>query len=457
MTSLQPENKSFESQTFKYLIIAALTGYVVWFCHECKITDNTYTLMAALNSLVCGWYLFSTRVGRYTLNKMVNLFILIFFILANAIQYGDSNVVLTFSLHLSAEDFQNFQFLVFLNLIVYNTLYFNWSNNKIPGKFFEGSEKLKISDVNLISASAIATMLVFIYFQFNFNAIFMRGYLEEFIVRNSDAISQTDNLLFEKIIRPIPVACLLISLLTNTAPRLRIILFVFAIVADFPMGLSRNAVAIYWLPIFIALFDRYLRKNRMVWVMIIGMLIIFPYLDNFRDRYQTRQVEISMEYLNTMNYDASQIYMATIKTQTITYGRQLLGVLLFFVPRSLWPNKPIGSGYFLTEQNGASFNNVSMPYFSEGFINFGWFGVLLFTVVLAWFTAKIDIAFWNAKAKGSRSYKLGYYLILLGAVIFIMRGDLMSSFSYTLGTLFSYWIAYKCCQRKLSKSPTRIR
>ena len=128
-----------------------------------------------------------------------------------------------------------------------------------------------------------------------------------------------------------------------------------------------------------------------------------------------------------MNYDASQLFMATMKTETITYGNQLSGALLFFVPRSVWPEKPKGSGHFLTEKYNGVFNNVSMPFFAEGYINFGWFGIIGFTVFIALLTSKIDQSFWNAKRRKSKSYKLGYYLFLLGAINLHYAGEICSA------------------------------
>jgi hypothetical protein len=61
--------------------------------------------------------------------------------------------------------------------------------------------------------------------------------------------------------------------------------------------------------------------------------------------------------------------MAAIKyseIESITYGRQLVGALLFFVPSSLWPNKPIGSGTLVAENMLMTrysfwYTNISMP------------------------------------------------------------------------------------------------
>jgi len=47
------------------------------------------------------------------------------------------------------------------------------------------------------------------------------------------------------------------------------------------------------------------------------------------------------------DFDSYQNFAIVFFEDFITYERQLLGALLFWVPRSIWPNKPIGSGAFV--------------------------------------------------------------------------------------------------------------
>ena len=85
-----------------------------------------------------------------------------------------------------------------------------------------------------------------------------------------------------------------------------------------------------------------------------------------------------------MNFDASQEFMIAMKWQTITWGYQLLGALFFFVPRAIWATKPIGSGAMLASHQPRAFTNIAMPYWGEGYMNFGILGVVIFTIILAY-------------------------------------------------------------------------
>lgn len=443
MTTTPTQTSQTGNKVSRTIISIAAAVYTVILCTFSGVEDLTYISLATVNTVICAWHMFSIRIGEYTLSKFINLFILVFFVMANAIQYGDDNLTLTFVLTFTEEDYQAFQLTVLGILILYNTLYYHWSRKPGSNNWFNSSsDTLKISPWKLVTISLISGIAVMAFFKFNPSLLFLRGYLDEYAGFNYEN-DTTSYLLFDKIIRPMPICCFIIALITNTAPRLRIFLFIMALLTEFPLGVARNSAAIYWLPVMIIIFERLLKKNRVMWMMIVGLFIVFPALDITRYKdIKTEENQIGMSYLNTMNYDASQLFMAAIKTEEITYGNQLVGTLFFFIPRSAWTDKPTGSGHYITEKNNAVFNNVSMPFFAEGYMNFGWGGMLLFTVALSFLTAKIDTSFWKAKRGKTRSYRAGYYLFLLGSIIFIMRGDLMSSYAYTVGTIGSYFLTY---------------
>lgn len=179
-----------------------------------------------------------------------------------------------------------------------------------------------------------------------------------------------------------------------------------------------------------------------MWSMWTGLFVIFPFLNIFRRWSGHIDFKWSMDFLDNINFDASQIFMAVMHDGWITLGRQLFGALFFFIPRSLWIGKPVGSGHAFTTLHGASFTNVSMPFFAEGYVNFGYFGVFLFTIGIAWLCAKLDAFYWY-RWKNLSDDTGGFYLIFLGAIIFVLRGDLLSSLAYTIGTMTCYFFILK--------------
>lgn len=133
----------------------------------------------------------------------------------------------------------------------------------------------------------------------------------------------------------------------------------------------------------------------------------------------------------------------------MSLGRQALGALLFFVPRSIWPGKPIGSGATTAIEANYALTNVSMNILGEGYINFGIVGVFLVVALFGFVCGKIERAYWR------QTYNPGvlsaYYLFFIGAVVFIFRGDLLSSFAYSVGSLISVYLVVKiACSRELT-------
>ena len=89
----------------------------------------------------------------------------------------------------------------------------------------------------------------------------------------------------------------------------------------------------------------------------------------------------------------------------------------------------------------SDFANISMPFFAEGYINFGYIGILAFVFFLAWFCAYFDSMYWESRHRSSRITP--YYLLLISSLLFVLRGDLMSSTAYTFATLFDIYVVSK--------------
>lgn len=73
-----------------------------------------------------------------------------------------------------------------------------------------------------------------------------------------------------------------------------------------------------------------------------------------------------------------------------TYGRQLAGSVLFAVPRSLWPGKPMDTGVVIGQWMGAANTNLSSPVWAELWIDFGPVGMTAGFVALGYAAARVD-------------------------------------------------------------------
>jgi len=128
-----------------------------------------------------------------------------------------------------------------------------------------------------------------------------------------------------------------------------------------------------------------------------------------------------------------------VQANGVTYGRQLLGVFLFWVPRSIWFNKPVGSGAFVAKNMLMTnynmwFTNISMPFPGEGYINFGLLGVFLFALILS-IVSKMTDEFYKYN-----DLRLIVSLYVSFHMVFMLRGDLMTSFAYLVGVLLAIFV-----------------
>jgi hypothetical protein len=148
-----------------------------------------------------------------------------------------------------------------------------------------------------------------------------------------------------------------------------------------------------------------------------------------------------------------------VRESGIVWGRQALGGLFFFVPRSIWPEKPVGTGAFilaehLGKQYDINFFNVTSPPIMEALVNFGIPGGLLLGVFLGFVFARADRSYWEVRAMDDAgqiradqfparavSY-LVFYPPMIGFSLFILRGDFLSGMAYGSGIAAAFVGAY---------------
>ncbi len=219
--------------------------------------------------------------------------------------------------------------------------------------------------------------------------------------------------------------------------------FLCLLLCCFPTALSRNKMACIYIGLLLVMFHSFSKGSIFYWFFSLALVFMFPFMELFRYTSLT-EVNVSefisgfsdrfFESYTEAHYDAYAMFGQTIKyTQThgFAYGHQLLGSLLFFVPRVIWPTKPIGSGATIMEAQYRDFTNVSCPLVAEGYINFGLVGVILFGLIVGYMVSRFDIKYWSNVDKDNKNKSA--YVFILPMFFFIMRGDLMSSWAYTMG------------------------
>lgn len=185
------------------------------------------------------------------------------------------------------------------------------------------------------------------------------------------------------------------------------------------------------------------RRSMSLWItgLLTALVVLFPYADLFRWGDPELEVQSVTDQLAVSgDYDSFQQLMNTLEFVSdygITQGFQFLGVLLFWIPRSLWVNKPNTSGEVVAEYSGYVSTNLASPLWAEAFINAGLIGVIVGFFAYGAFTSALQRAY----LERSSSYSLLNVLVPLLAAyqIFFVRGTLLSAFTYLvpiLGYLF---------------------
>lgn len=180
----------------------------------------------------------------------------------------------------------------------------------------------------------------------------------------------------------------------------------------------------------------------------------FRFEYDFTTFYYAGFDEVFLNVFNQLHYDAFANFMGAIKyyqVENVKIGYQLLGSILFFVPRSIWPTKPLSSGeevgWFLLNDYSLHFVNISQPFIGEGWINFGFIGILIFPIVFAYI-----FYFFYKWSQDKDKLKNVAYVFFSYHLIYLLRGDLMSGIAFFVGPFLAIYVVPKIISKILNKN-----
>ncbi len=237
-----------------------------------------------------------------------------------------------------------------------------------------------------------------------------------------------------------------------------ILLVILLLVFKNPFTEKRNALGPIYITLIYLFYPKLINSNAKTFLLLfISMILFFPLMSalthvnaSFNDVFANPQIVIKSftdagGFLNTFNklhYDAFANIMATVEYVSIngfSLGYQLLSTLLFFIPRSIWQSKPLSTGEhignYLIENHHFSFNNLSNPIVSEGYINFGLIGVFFMAILLSYFMIKFMK--WLNSDSSLKEIIAFYFAIHL---IFLLRGDFTNGVVYFIGTFIGVYL-----------------
>lgn len=307
----------------------------------------------------------------------------------------------------------------------------------------KGSSNVKYKDryVLLVLLALASTFLVLYINNFNLVNLFYRDAVFERV-----SVGGPLSMIINYFVKPIP-AIVLIYYLSYKPERYKYksIIFLFlCLVNVFPTGVPRFYAAAIYIPILILFFNSLLTKSRLSYLIILSIFFVFPALNSFRRVSSAENFSFfkGFDFLYHGHFDSYLSIGQVIQHDFISYGRQLFGSILFFVPRSIWAGKPTGTGHTLLTNINALFTNISANYYAEGYANFGYIGMFLFALLMGFLLRHLDERFIRKLTTGEGSDEtLPIYLVSLGFLFFIMRGDLLSSLSFFIG----FFLCAKFC------------
>ncbi len=393
----------------------------------------SFYVLASILIFMLWRLIFFKRVGISFI--IIFIFFLLFFYIAPILQlYKDSeflvNTVRVEELQILVVNGMNFIFLFF-----YNLFYFRKNYEKKA----------------LLALGNGATQAIFPAF-FIFSIIISAWAISEVdLVRLIIIDVPEDNdlimsLIKNKLIFLLPFFTFALYLNNNLRNRSFVIamcLLLLVILTKNPLFDRRNSLGPVYLTLICIAFPYFIATTRNFFIFIFTILVVaFPASSIFTHRDPFTWVEVlSTElifeeiigHFTDMHYDAWSNFVGAVDYVEKTghnYGLQMLGSLLFYVPRSFWPEKPISSGQLLGEYLSRNyqlwFENISFPFPAEGYIDFGLLGVILFAIGLAWYSRRLDF-FVSKRGDTINQISSIYFSIFL---LFVLRGSLLPAVAY---------------------------
>ncbi|MBK1882853.1 hypothetical protein JIN85_10530 [Luteolibacter pohnpeiensis] len=198
-----------------------------------------------------------------------------------------------------------------------------------------------------------------------------------------------------------------------------------------------------WLPVAFALFGGKVNYKTSYIALFIGIIIVMPILsitsrsgtDALNDLTFGRSGGSAFQVQEVDLFDTLVHAVYITKKDGFMWGANITAILLFFVPRNFWHQKPIVGGLVvgndLHDHFGAGTPNLSFFIGGDAYLDFGYIGVAVIAVLVGVIWARV------------RHMEIRYLginvpdLVLLGFIPILVRGP--------VGAIIGYLVCMICC------------
>lgn len=405
----------------------------------------------------------------FSLNKVFNIFCLFFMGATPLLQYLSGKFPFPWMRNSGNEySFAICNTIIILGMILYHFIYQNRLGKDNLTNSVEGEMKINLNRFKL--PGMVFFFIVILIQYFISGNLWSRSAAEDNIVIQNSSL----NLLADKTLKGIVLYYCLATIYLYRAGKINsaylLPILSLSLITNFPAAVPRYWIATLYLGIILSWYKAFFVRRKQLFNLLItgGLLIIFPLFNLTRMKKNVaEQVFSSWEsgrngfyslFENAFcgqDFDAYSSFRNTIiyvQQHGLSFGKQLSTTCLFFIPRTLWPGKTIGSGAIVNlPKPGSDFTNYSSPLIAEGYIDFGIIGSLAFIALFAFLSGRYDRLYWKSGQKNLPSL---LYPSFIGMSFFILRGDLLSSFAYTAGIAFSAWLCHQVLSSKSAETTT---
>ncbi|WP_018331182.1 hypothetical protein [Actinomycetospora chiangmaiensis] len=183
-------------------------------------------------------------------------------------------------------------------------------------------------------------------------------------------------------------------------------------------------------------------------------LVVFPYLDatrvsdatakqyNLRGNDYSRPIDYVLAKTDYGSVTDVGIALRVTDVNGFSAGEQLAGDLLFWFPRSVWPDKPDNTAVLIAHQIGFRFTNLDSPLWAEGWVDFGWVGVIAFLGGAGLAARRLDDSLVRARLWAGGGTPLAAVLVpaVAGYEFILLRGSLLQAMARVVVMVGVLWL-----------------
>ncbi len=256
------------------------------------------------------------------------------------------------------------------------------------------------------------------------------------LANNEQNLSISTNAILQTLLYVPPLICLVTLLYFSSIRKNHRValatMLIWILLLSNPLGNARQVTLFLTFPLLFIFLRGRAYKTLVIFA---GLPFIFLYSAGLINRY-TGQFQAPHLSIISRDGDFDSFSQVANGLQSIDSGifpvfRQITGSILFFVPRSIYPNKPYDTGIELANHLGLKFQNLSAPWLLEAYANARLLGVIFVGVGLGFIVSNIDL-------KSNVTFRSFLLSAMTSGFLFILlRGSLLqatgrAAFTYVL-------------------------